>query len=170
MSAKYTTVDAVKSTRGPGTRDSDTLTTMFVTPTLLTSYIADAAEYKTIALGLLLDNPPITENIQVGEFSRDYSGIPGDLINSVPRYLDVMDNIKNMSPKDGPPASPWVPNPNSPGPGSISPSDQRTAPTDGLYSSDPMNVVIPNGSNPIPVTAPERDPATSSLRWATKAE
>ena len=158
MSAKYTTVDAVKSTRGPGTRDSDTLTTMFVTPTLLTSYIADAATYKNIALGLLLDDPTITENIQVGSFSRDYSDAPS--------YAVIAKNIAAGAVL-GAPASPWVPNPSSPGPDrGVDPINRPAAPTDGMYSSTP--VIVPNASNATSVITPARDPSKSSINMAKR--
>lgn len=159
MSAKYTTVDAVKSARGPGTRDSDTLTSMFVTPTELTSYILDPYKHKLFGMALLLDGIPNEENTQVGSFSRDYLGAPS--------YDDVAANIAAGA-VAGPPASPWVPNPSSPGPGSINPLDELLpdAPTTGIYDSDPGKVIVPNGSNADSVITPKRNPATSSSRMS----
>ena len=162
MSATYTyptIATIVEAREETGGSNSANLALMFAYPTKLAEYKADPATYKDIALGLLLgdDKVYIEENLQVGSFSRDYSDAPS--------YAVIATNIADGAVL-GAPASPWVPNPSSPGPGSIDPINRPAAPITGMYSSTP--VIVPNGSNATSVITPARDPSKSSINMAKR--
>lgn len=166
MSATYTypTIATIVEVREEtGGSNSANLALMFAYPTKLAAYKADPAAYKDEALGLLLgvDKVYIEENLQVGSFSRDYSDAPS--------YAVIADQLKAGA-VAGPPASPWVPNPSSPGPGSIDPIIRPAAPTTGIYSSDTAAVTVPNGSNATSVITPARDPSKSSINMAKRVD
>lgn len=143
----YPTIKTVGSTsRSPGASDTANLQSMFpATPGLTT----DTAAYKQQALDLLQDGT-VVENLQVGNYNRDFAGAPN--------YVDVPTGAGGL------PASPWVPNPVSPGEGSVNPSDMA-APPEG-YGTVPTNGAHSGGSTT--VTAEGRNPATSSTNMAAR--
>jgi len=149
MGRTYThpTIKTVGSTaRSPGTSDTATLQSMFPsTPGLA----IDSAAYKQQALELLQDGT-VVENLQVGNYNRDFAGAPN--------YADVPTGAGGL------PASPWVPNPVSPGEGSVNPSDMA-APPEG-YGTVPTNGS--HAGNSTAVTAEGRNPSASSTNMAAR--
>jgi hypothetical protein len=107
--AKVETV--VKSTRGMGTHDYNALKTAYPASPIHGGNLDDAT-VKDLAQALLLDDV-VEGNEDYPSFNPNYTGAPD--ISSV----DVAG--KNL-------ASPYVPNPTSPGPGSMNASDIGDAP------------------------------------------
>ena len=149
MSSTYTypTISTVTvSTKSKGHSGTATLKSIFsTTPELSTT----SANYKEIALALLLDGT-VEENPQVGTFSKDYS--------DAPNYADVKTGGEGL------PASAWVPNPASPGEGSVSPADQVAAP-------DGFGVTPTNGSHAgssTVITAEGRNPSITSTNMSER--
>ena len=143
----YPTIKSVGSTLGgPGASDTANLQSMFSqTPGLS----LDTQGYKESALKLLQDGS-VEENLQVGSYNRDFSGAPN--------YNDVPTGAGGL------PASPWVPNPVSPGQGSVNPSDMAAAP-------EGYGTVTTNGSHAgssTVVTAEGRNPAVSSTNMSER--
>jgi len=112
---------------------------------------ADAAAYKDAALALLLDGA-VTENLQIGSYNRDYSE------NGAPDYADVPTGAGGL------PASAYVPNPVSPGEGSVNPSDMGAPPAG--FGVTPTNGAHSGASTA--VTAEGRNPAASSANMSTR--
>ena len=149
----YPTIAPVASTRGGGKSDSTTLQSMYPASPYLVSVgltTSDAAKYKTEVLALLL-NGVVEGNQQIGSYNRDYSG------NGAPNYADVKTGAGGL------PASPWVPNPVSPGEGSVNPSDMG-APPEG-FGLNPTNGSHAGSSTA--VTAGNRNPSASSSNMST---
>ena len=159
MSYTYPTIKTVAvTTRAKGGSDTATLQTMFPTSPGTVSGdqpTASPVDYKEAALALLLDGV-IEENLQVGTFDRDYSSH-----DDVPDYAGG----KGAVPADGyAPASSWVPNPTSPGAGSVDPKQQPAAPAGfGLTPTNGSHAGIS-----VDVTAPSRNPATASKNMSTR--
>ena len=74
-----------------------------------------------------------------------------------PNFVDAPDMSKVETGDGGLPASPYVPNPTSPGPGSMNPTDQPKAP-DGFGTSPNDTPFVGNGS--------EDNPSTTSAQIA----
>jgi hypothetical protein len=143
----YPTIKSVGSTsRAPGTSDTATLQSMFPSSPGLS---IDSNAYKQESLARLQDGS-VEENLQVGSYNRDFSGAPN--------YNDVATGGGGL------PASPWVPNPVSPGEGSVNPSDIAAAPEG--YGTVPTNGSHAGSSTA--VTAEGRNPATSSTNMAAR--
>lgn len=151
MSRTYTypTISTVgTSTRGKGDSDTATLQTMFPgSPGLSTT----SPDYKEAALALLLDGE-VVENQQVGNYNRDYSE------NGAPNYNDVPTGAGGL------PASPYVPNPVSPGEGSVNPSDMAAPPSG--FGTTPTNGAHAGSSTA--VTAEGRNPSASSANMSSR--
>lgn len=140
---KYPTIKTTATTTsGKGTSSTANLQSMYPgTPGL---ELGDNLEdWKAEQLRALLDGA-VTENLQIGSVNRDYSE------NNPPNYGDVPTGGGGL------PASPWVPNPISPGEGSVNPADIAEAPEG--YGRLPTNGAHAGSS--VPVTA--RDPAQSA--------
>lgn len=155
MSSTYTypTISTVTvNTRAKGDSDTATLRSMFpTTPELVSGDLpsADSAAYKEAALTLLLDGS-VEENPQVGSFSRDYAEAP--------------DYDKVETGGGGLPASAWVPNPVSPGEGSVDPVAQA-APPEGFGQT------VTNGSHSgksTDVKQPDKNPSISSSKMSSR--
>ncbi len=110
--AKVETI--VKSTRGMGTHDYNALSTAYPASPIHSGDINDAS-IKELAQQLLLDGVVDDGGHTFGSFDRDYAN------NGAPVMSDVDVAGKNL-------ASPFVPNPSSPGPGSMNASDIGDAP------------------------------------------
>lgn len=161
MSSTYThpTIKTVAvTTRVKGGSDTATLQKMFPTsPGTVSGDLPTASpvDYKEAALALLLDGVT-EENLQVGTFDRDYSS-----------HADVPDynGGKGAVAVEGPsPASSWVPNPTSPGAGSVDPRQQPDAPAGFGFTPT-------NGSHAglsVDVTDASRNPATASKKMSTR--
>lgn len=163
--ATYThpTISVVTTTkRSPGKSDTESLQILFPgTPAAIDFIGGDgAATYKKTALGLLLGNE-ITENLQIGTVDRDFGVNASDDARQPP----VMSAVKTGG--GGLPASPWVPNPTSPGDGSVDPKDQSAMP-DG-YGTSPTNSIANVGASS-DTTQPTHDPSTSSQRMSQGRE
>lgn len=104
----------VKSSRGMGTHDYNALKAAFPASPIHSGDINDAS-IKDLAQTLLLDGEVNDGGHTFGVFNRDYSA------NGAPVMDDVDVAGKNL-------ASPYVPNPTSPGPGSMNASDIGDAP------------------------------------------
>ena len=157
MSSTYTypTIKTVAATtRAKGDSDTATLQAMFPTsPGIVSEGLSTASpvDYKKQALALLLHGQ-VVDNLQVGSLDRDYTGAPD--------YKDVATGGGGL------PASAWVPNPVSPGEGSVNPADIVAAPAG--YGTTATNGSHAGGSTP--VTAAERNPSTSSAKASTAGE
>lgn len=105
-------VEVPVSERGPGSSDSASLSSAFGSSPIHGNEVND--EYmKSIAQSLLLDGVVNDGGHTFGQFNRDYTDSPNM------EEVDVEGN--NL-------ASPFVPNPSSPGPGSVNSSDIPRAP------------------------------------------
>ena len=165
MSSTYTypTIKTVAATtRAKGDSDTATLQAMFPTSPGNVSESPTAADYKEAALALLLHGQ-VSENLQVGPvFDRDYgSGLPDLDPNKPPSYGDVKTGGGGL------PASAWVPNPKSPGEGSVDPLAIEPLGIAG-YGTVATNGAHAAGSTP--VTAAERNPSASSAKASTAGE
>ena len=123
-SHEQTTVEPPKSERGLGSSSTQDLGSVFGTsPITGGSKTVTKEERKKFYQEKVLDGVTNDQGHTFGEFAMDYDGAPD--MNEV----EVGDG--------GKPASPYVPNPTSPGEGSVNPADQGKAP-DG-YGKVPSN-------------------------------
>lgn len=117
-SVKQTTVDPVATSRGMGSSDNQTLVASFpASPVHSGELTRDTLEKQFNELVL---SGVVKNGMGIASFDRDYTG--ADSGSSSP-------DLKNV--KTGPgglPASPYVPNPASPGPGSSNPADLPSPP------------------------------------------
>ncbi len=109
--AKVETI--IKSTRGLGTHDYNSLKAAYPASPINNGKLSDE-KAKELAQSLLLDGV-VEGNEDFPSFDRDYAN------NGAPVMDDVDVAGKNL-------ASPFVPNPSSPGPGSMNASDIGDAP------------------------------------------
>ena len=108
------TIEVNASTRGMGTSDTSSMQACFPgSPSWVLTGDDLRAEFQTLVLDSVVNDGGHT----FGEFNRDYVDAPA--------YGDVETG------GSGAPASAWVPNPTSPGAGSVNPTDQP-APPDGF--------------------------------------
>ena len=159
----HPTISIVAPTdRGPGRSDTATLKTLFPGAPGTIDYAGTegSSTYKQIALNLLLAGE-VTDNLQTGASDRDFGASASDESRRPPTYGAVATGGGGL------PASAWVPNPTSPGAGSVDPNDQ-TEPTSG-YGNTPTNTIANVGASS-DVTQPVRDPATSSQRMSQGRE
>jgi len=159
----YPTINTVSTTsKGSGTSDTAALQTLFPSSPGVADYPGSdgASTYKSTALSLLLAGA-VTENLQLGEFDRDFGDGTSDESKKPPTYSDVETGGGGL------PASAWVPNPASPTDDTASPSSIPSAP-DG-YGLSPTNSLANVGSS-VDVTQAGRDPLTSSARMAKGEE
>ncbi len=110
---KQLMVEVPITTRGLGSADTVTVNTCFPASPIHAGEINDAS-IKEQAQALLLDGVVNDSGHTFGEFNRDY----GEL---APVIADVDIGAANIP-------SPFVPNPTSPGPGSLNASDKPAAP------------------------------------------
>jgi hypothetical protein len=153
----------IPSTRGKGSSSTADLMSMFPGSPGVADYLgpAGAAAYKKEALDLLLQGE-VTTNLQTGAADRDFGKNATDDRRKPPSYGD------GAIPASGPaPASAWVPNTTSPGPGSVDPNDQPAPPTG--YGTVPTNSIANVGGS-TDVTQPGRNPAISSTRMSHGSE
>jgi hypothetical protein len=134
---KQGTIDAVTSNRALGTAGSTTLSQVFPASPITEKedQFASVAALKEFFEKKVLDGNVNDGGHTFGNFNRDYSDAP---------------NIEEVETGPGGlPASPWVPNPASPGPGSMNPSDQP-APPEGFGESpnDQWGVGVGSQLNP----------------------
>lgn len=150
------------TTRGAGSSDTATLKTLFPGAPGSEQFAggSGAAEYKRIALKMLADGE-IDDNLQAGPVDRDF----GAAATESRRRPMAYDRVPTGG--EGKPASPWVPNPVSPGPGSASPTDMVEAPEG--YGERPTTTLANVGAS-TDVTQPGRDPLISSTRMAAGQE
>lgn len=151
MSRTYTyptIVTVGTTTRGKGDSDSATIQSMFPQSPGLS---LTAADYKDAALALLLDGE-IVENQQIGNYNRDYSE------NGAPNYADVETGAGGL------PASAYVPNPVSPGEGSVNPTEMGAPPAG--FGVTPTNGAHAGSSTA--VTAEGRNPSAASANMSTR--
>ena len=130
MSVKQTTVNPPRTDGGLGKSNTSYLAAAFnASPILngddplLDDGSADApllAHFRALALDGIVNDGGHT----YGEFNRDYAE------NGAPSYGEVETGGGGL------PASPWVPNPASPGPGTLDPTNQAPAP-DGFGENPP---------------------------------
>lgn len=159
----HPTISIVAPTdRGPGRSDTATLKTLFPGAPGATDYVGTegSATYKQVALNLLLSGE-VTDNLQTAAVDRDYGVNASDESRKPPSYGAVETGGGGL------PASAWVPNPASPGAGSVDPNDQPD-PTEG-YGTAPTNTIANVGASS-DATQPSRDPATSSQRMSQGRE
>tara|TARA_R110001592_G_scaffold188358_6_gene433595 strand:+ start:18476 stop:18949 length:474 start_codon:yes stop_codon:yes gene_type:complete len=112
MAKQYMVETAEKTTRGMGTHDTASLMAAYPASPIHSGDINDQS-VKELAQQLLMDGIVNDGGHTFGEFNRDYVDAP------VMADVDVAG--KNL-------ASPYVPNPSSPGPGSMNASDIGDAP------------------------------------------
>ena len=106
-------VESVVTTNGSGTSGTETIKASFPASPIYLGEMTDTT-VKEQAQELLLDGVVIDGGHTFGEFDRDY-------VNA-PNYGDVEVGGGGL------PGSPWTPNPVSPGPGSMNPTDQADPP------------------------------------------
>jgi len=106
-------VESVVTTNGLGTVNSETIKASFPASPIYTEELTDDIVTET-GQKLLLDGVVNDGGHTFGEFDRDYV--------DAPNYGDVETGGGGL------PASAWVPNPVSPGPGSMNPTDQADPP------------------------------------------
>lgn len=143
--------------RGPGVSDSGTLSEMFGTPPGLAEYLENPPKYKKDSLNRLVVGE--VDGMASGKVDRDF-GANATSIDRKPPDFDAIKAEIAAAPGAGAPASPWVPNPVSPGEGSSNPLDQGPHPEGyGLAPTTDMS------SNPgsQDSLSPSRNPANSSF-------
>jgi hypothetical protein len=111
---KQLMVEVPVTQRGMGSSDSTSVASAYAASPIHAGEINDQS-IKELAQQLLLDGVVNDGGHTFGEFNRDYS--------DAPVIADVDVAGKNL-------ASPYVPNPSSPGPGSMNPSDIPAPPAD----------------------------------------
>jgi len=109
-----TIVEANSTTKAMGTASTETIVATFPASPIYTEELTDD-ERKAQFQELVLDGVVNDGGHTFGEFSRDYS--------DAPNMADVETGGGGL------PASPYVPNPVSPGPGSMNPTDQADPPS-----------------------------------------
>jgi hypothetical protein len=120
---KQQTVESLTTTRDMGSSDSTSLKSAFpASPIHMGEMTADSV--KKQFQDEVIDGTVNDGGHTFGTFNRDYSGAP--------------DLSEVETGGGGLPASPYVPNPTSPGPGSVNAADQAEAP-DG-FGENPSNV------------------------------
>ena len=120
----------------------------------------DEASYRLYALKKLLSGE-VTENLQAGDVDRDY----GKNASSDKRKPPDLSTVKYVEPGD--PASAWVPNPTSPGPGSSNPKDMPPPP-EGFGKT--VTNSLANDGNSTDATTLSRNPSVSSERMSGGVE
>ena len=110
---KQTMVESVVTTGGDGSSNSEMIKASFPASPIYTGEMTDTTVTEQ-AQALLLDGVVNDGGHTFGEFNRDYV--------DAPNYGNVETGGGGL------PASPWVPNPVSPGPGSMNPTDQADPP------------------------------------------
>jgi len=159
MSRTYTypTIKTVGTrSRSQGSSDTANLQSMFPqSPGLADGDLptSNASSYKKAALQLLLDGE-IVDNLQVGNYNRDFSG------NGAPDYASVPTGAGGL------PASAWVPNVVSPGEGSVNPADMAAAPAG--YGTTPTNGA--HAGTSVTVTDASRNPVIASERMSATVD
>jgi hypothetical protein len=136
-SHKQGTISAVTTTRALGAAGSITLQQTFPASPIheKSDQFASIEDLKEEFEKLVLDGEVNDEGHTFGTFVRDYADAPN------------IDDVETGA--GGLPASPWVPNPTSPGPGSMNPTDQP-APPDGFGETpnDQYGVGVGSQLNP----------------------
>lgn len=109
-----TTVEAVSTTRGPGSSDTSTLQQMFPASPI---HSGDLTADSVLAMGndLLISAEVNDGGHTFGTFNRDFS--------EAPVLADVVTGGGGL------PGSPYAPAPGSPGPGSMNPTDIPAPPS-----------------------------------------
>ena len=134
---KQGTISSVATTRGLGTAASTTIQQTFPASPLHqhSDQFASVEALKEEMEALLLNGVVSDGGHTFGTFTRDYSDAP---------------NIEDVETgAGGLPASPWVPNPVSPGPGSMNPTDQPAPPEGfGETPNDQWGVGVGSQMNP----------------------
>jgi hypothetical protein len=160
----YPTINVVGVTSRSkrGTSDTATLKVLFPGAPYNVEYQgAEGAErYKKEALALLLKGE-IKDNQQVGVVDRDFGLNATDAWRQPPDLKSVKTGAAGL------PASPWVPNPASPGPGSSNPKDLPEPPKD--YGTTPSTSLSNDGASQ-DAKSESRNPAISSQRMSLGAE
>ena len=155
----HPTISIVSNTeRAPGKSDTASLKSLFPGAPGSEEFAGSGGSnsYKQLALGLLLGGE-VSENLQAGVVDRDFGANASDESRRPPSLAAVPTGGGGL------PASPWVPNPVSPGVGSTDPKDQVAAPES--FGRIPTNSMANIGSS-TDATQPSRDPATSSQRMS----
>ena len=116
-SHKQGTIEVNASTRALGASDTSSMQTSYPGAP---SWVLTGDDLKAQFQELVLDGVVNDSGHTFGEFDRDYSNAPA--------YGDVETGGSGL------PASAWVPNPASPGAGSVNPADQPSPP-DGFGTS-----------------------------------
>ena len=158
-SYKYPTISKLgpPTKRGLGKSDSATVEALFPEAPGVS---IDSNEYKKQALELLLKGE-VTENLQAGTVDRDFGANASSESRRPPNLATVETGAGGL------PASPYLPNPTSPGVGSSNPADQRAAP-EGFGTR--VTNSLANDGNSTDVTTPARNPSESSKRMSHGAE
>lgn len=137
---KQTTVEPVASTRNMGSSDSATLASSFPASPIHAGEMTAESIAKQFQEGVL-DGTVNDGGHTFGTFSRDYKDSPD------------LKEVKSGG--GGLPGSPYVPNPTSPGPGSINPADQ-SEPPEGFGQTPPSQWGSGVGSQLQPKTSSEQ--------------
>lgn len=158
-SYKYPTISKLgpPTKRGLGKSDSATVEALFPEAP---GVLVDSNEYKKLALELLLKGE-VNENLQTGTVDRDFGANASSESRRPPNLSTVETGAGGL------PASPYLPNPTSPGVGSSNPTDQRAAP-EGFGTR--VTNSLANDGNSTDVTTPTRNPSESSKRMSHGAE
>ena len=134
---KQGTIAPVQTTWGDGTADSVTLQSIYPASPIYEGQdqFADPAALRDFFQKEVLDGRVNDGGHTFGTFDRDFV--------DAPNTSDVKTGAGGL------PASPWVPNPASPGPGSMNPTDQP-APPDGFGETpnDQWGVGVGSQMNP----------------------
>ena len=160
-SYKYPTITRLgpATSRGLGKSDSATTEALFPGAPGLGD-LKDIEAFKKDALAKLLKGE-ITDNLQTGTVDRDF----GSNASSESRRPPNLENVKTGG--GGLPATPYLPNPTSPGAGSSNAADQQAAP-EGFGAR--VTNSIANDGNSTDVTTPSRNPSESSKRMSYGSE
>jgi hypothetical protein len=159
-SYKYPTITKLgpPTKRGLGKSDSATVEALFPDSPGLS--IADSNEFKKKALELLLKGE-VVENLQAGTVDRDFGANASSESRRPPNLINVETGAGGL------PASPYLPNPMSPGAGSSNPADQAQAP-EGFGTR--VTNSLANDGNSTDATTPSRNPYESSKRMSHGSE
>ena len=139
---KQTTVESVITERGMGRSASADMSTIYSSSPIHKGELTEAS-VKAMYQDLALDGVANDGGHTFGEQSRDY------VDNGAPNMGDVETGGGGL------PASPFVPNPMSPGPGSLNPAD-IPEPPEG-YGQEPNNT-------PFAGVGSKENPATTSAQ------
>ena len=122
-SVKQTTVDPAATTAGMGSSSTELMVELYPGSPIHTANAAEKMTRETVeAKGNDLISGVVMDGMGLPSFSLDFTGQDSGV---APPDQDVTTGAGGL------PASPWVPNPVSPGPGSQNPSD-LPAPPDGF--------------------------------------